>query len=70
MKSNMLPTNWDVIAHYHYVREKMMAEDAKFVNSKFSNFSEVKQEVISVTLNQYGPCQAWRLLATKGLKKG
>ena len=47
MKSNMLPTNWDVIAHYHYVREKMMAEDAKLVNSKFPNFNEVKQEVIS-----------------------
>ena len=27
LKCNVLPTNWDVIAHFHYIRDKMMAED-------------------------------------------
>jgi len=47
MKCNMLPTDWNVISHFHYVREKMMMEDARFVNNKFPTFNEVKSEVIN-----------------------
>jgi len=46
MKFNMLLTDWNVISHFNFVREKMMMKDSRFVNNRFSTFNEAKNEVI------------------------
>ena len=46
LKCNVLPTNWDVIAHFHYIRDKIMVEDPSFVNNKFPSFNQLKLGVI------------------------
>jgi len=35
MKFNMLPTDWNVISHFHFVQEKMKMEDSQFVNNRY-----------------------------------
>jgi len=46
VKFNMLPTDWNVISHFHFVQEKMKTRDSRFVNNRFPTFNEVKNEVI------------------------
>jgi len=42
MKFNMLPTNCNVISHFHFAREKMMMENPRFINNSFPTLNEVK----------------------------
>jgi len=41
MKFNMLPTDWHVISHFHFVQGKAMMEDPWFVSNRFPTFNEV-----------------------------
>jgi len=63
IKFNMLSTDWNVISHFHFVQEKMMTEDSRFINNRFPTLMKLKR-----TSKQYGHHPVYRMSVTKELK--
>jgi len=48
MKFIMLPTDWNVISHIHFVQETMKMEDSRFDNNRFPTFNEVTKDIRTI----------------------